>query len=311
MRSPVNLLIHIGYHKTASSFLQQSLFGSAEAGFRRCVDDRTLVNTQIAATNSFYTVEDWVTREVADQAERASDQGLTLVMSHERLSGYPASGGYDSKLIADRLGDCFPGARILIVIREQRSFIRSMYSQYVTDGGDQSLERFLEPPEPHLRRVPGWDFLFLEYDRLIAHYQSLFGSENVLVLPFEHLRADADDFVLRIVRFGGRSDAVPPVERDAVNRKRPLTLQWVTRLANRNLVHSQLSPHGPAPASLARPILLRLARPFEALTPSIVEAQLAHRIEGVVEEAVGTRFTESNQRTSELIGWDLARLGYA
>lgn len=33
-------------------------------------------------------------------AESATEQRSTMVLSHERLSGYPASGGYDSKALA-------------------------------------------------------------------------------------------------------------------------------------------------------------------------------------------------------------------
>ena len=306
----MNLLIHIGYHKTATKFLQQELFDQREAGFRRCVDGRKMVNEDIVATNSFHTVSDAIRDSIQAQAEAAAADGLALVLSHERLSGYPGSGGYDSKLNADRLVACFPGAKILVVIREQRSFIRSMYSQYITDGGDQGIEDFLYPPEPHLRRVPGWDFLFLEYDRLIAHYQSLFGVSRVLALPYEFLRQDGDDFVRRIVHFGGDPDGSATVNPAPVNTKRPLTLQWVTRVANRSSVKTQLSPYGLAPASLARPVLLRLARPFAALTPSAVENHLSKRIAAVVDEAVGGRYTQSNQRTSNLIACDLAPLGY-
>ena len=120
------------------------------------------------------------------------------------MSGYPASGGYDSQLIADRLHRMVPRARVLIVIREQKSFLRSMYSQYVTDGGDLPLSRFLNPPEPHLNRVPGWDFDFLAYHRLIGYYRKLFGPERVLVLPFELLTREPRRFITDILRFCGR-----------------------------------------------------------------------------------------------------------
>ena len=46
----------------------------------------------------------------------ATAEGRTLVLSHERLSGYPSSGGYDRALIAERLNASFPEAKILIVL---------------------------------------------------------------------------------------------------------------------------------------------------------------------------------------------------
>src|SRR3546814_8368538 len=90
-------------------------------------------------------------------------------------------------MIADRLRETFPDARILIVIREQRALIRSMYSQHITDGGTGTLGRFLNRPEPGLGRKPWFDPEVYAFDRLIAYYCGLFGAERVLALPFELL----------------------------------------------------------------------------------------------------------------------------
>jgi hypothetical protein len=66
----------------------------------------------------------------------AEREGLLPIVSFPRLSGHPYSGGYDSRPIADRIAQVFPEARILIVIREQRSTIVSTYKQYVHAGGE-------------------------------------------------------------------------------------------------------------------------------------------------------------------------------
>ena len=55
------------------------------------------------------------------------DEAKVPVISHERLSGYPHSGGHDSKEIAHRLAAVFPNAKVVIVIREQKSMILSNY----------------------------------------------------------------------------------------------------------------------------------------------------------------------------------------
>ena len=98
------------------------------------------------------------------------------VLSHERLSGYPHSGGFDSRAIAERLATVLPGARILIVVREQRSMIHSNYHQYVRDGGACPLHRYLQPPQPSMRRMPGFAAEFFAYDRLVETYRSHFGD---------------------------------------------------------------------------------------------------------------------------------------
>ena len=78
----------------------------------------------------------------------ATTGGLIPVLSYERLSGNPHSGGYDSKEIANRLVQVFPDAKILIVIREQKDIILSTYKQYIIEGGACTVKRYLHPPPP-------------------------------------------------------------------------------------------------------------------------------------------------------------------
>jgi hypothetical protein len=306
-----HILLHIGYHKTGSSFLQREVFDSGDLGFVRLGGERALINRHLVSTNSFHRPPSEIVEKIAGEAAAAAAGGKILVVSHERLSGYPASGGYDSRLIADRLHGAFAHARVLIVIREQKSFIRSMYSQYITDGGDLSPRRFLNPPEPHLNRVPGWDFDFLAYDRLIRHYRDLFGPERVLVLPFEALTREPERFVGDIVRFCGREPGqTAAVSSGLVNPRRPLTLQFVTRLINRYLVRSQLSNRGFLPQPKARAALGLMAPVFNLLSPGLVERALDRRIRRTIEAAVADRYAESNHRTAALIGLDLSAFGY-
>jgi hypothetical protein len=306
-----NVLLHIGYHKTGSTFLQRQVFDAGDLGFVRLSGERRLINQHLIATNSFHEVPAEIVGQIRDEAAAAASAGRILVVSHERLSGYPALGGYDSRLIADRLHGMVPGARVLIVIREQKSFIRSMYSQYVTDGGDQSLSRFLNPPEPHLNRVPGWDFAFLAYHRLIGYYRDLFGAERVVVLPFELLTREPQRFVAGILRFCGRGpENAPPPSATVLNPKRPLTLQFFARLLNRHLVRSQLSNSGFLPHPTSRAALARLAPLVGALSPGFVERALDCRMRRAIDAAVGDRYAESNRLTRALTGLDLAAYGY-
>jgi hypothetical protein len=305
------ILFHIGYHKTASTFLQDKLFSSEPHGFVRLSERYRFINKHFIAANSFHQLSGEIISRVNDEATTAAKQQRTLVVSHERLSGYPASGGFDSRLIADRIHSGFPRARILIVIREQKSFIRSMYSQYVTDGGDLSLSRFLNPPEQHICRVPGWSFDYAMYDRMIAHYFGLFGQDRVCVLPFEMFQRDHQTFIDRILSFTERDPAaMPAVPADVINLRRPLVMQSATRLINRFVFRSQLSPHGfiearrgKSPVEVFRPF-------FDLLGRSFIERRMEARLRSQVEEAVGHRYAQSNRTTSELIGTDLAAYGY-
>ena len=85
--------------------------------------------------------------------EKASARGLVPVLSAERLSGNPHSGGYDSVQIAERLATAFPEGRVLIVIREQTEMLVSAYKQYVKVGGAGTLRQYATPSSD-VPRVP-------------------------------------------------------------------------------------------------------------------------------------------------------------
>src|SRR5574338_137507 len=89
------ILFHIGYHKTASTFLQDKLFKSEPHGFCRLSEGYRLINRHFISANSFHRLSDQIVSQIQSEAAAAERQRKTLVISHERLSGYPASGGFD------------------------------------------------------------------------------------------------------------------------------------------------------------------------------------------------------------------------
>jgi len=221
-----NVLIHAGYHKTGSTYLQEFVFRPEHGLSTETGESRTQIVRDIVVPDNFVFDAGAAREKYRPFVEQAEKQGHRFVLSHERLSGYPPSGGYDRKLVADRLAQTFPGARILLVIREQNSLIRSVYSQYVTDGGDLPLRRFLETPEPALGRVPGFRLEVYEFDRLIEYYRGLFGEKRLLVLPFEMLLRERGAFVNRILAFMDRAPLAQSPG-STTNARRPVTMQFV------------------------------------------------------------------------------------
>jgi len=245
----------------------------------------------------------------------AEAEGLVPVLSVPRLSGHPYSGGYDSKEIADRLKQVFPVARVLIVIREQRSIVLSVYKQFVKAGGPAGPQAFLFPATKRGWRVPGFDYRHFAYDRLIAYYQSLFGRENVLVLLYEDFVADGRSFVQAIAQFADRTvrdevlDGMPFTRRS--NEASSALMIELSRPLNR---FDRRSDVNPTPLFHSRAVS-RFARHVRASSPTAPGARsLATREETklrrLVDEAVGDRYVESNRRTTELTGLDLAAAGW-
>ena len=156
-------LIHIGYNKAASTWLQKRFFKNPKTGFQWT---RKGPGTGVTALASARPLEFSVEKSraiFAAELESARAKGLTPVVSLERLAGHPFSGGFDSKELAHRLTGVFPGARFLAVFREQKSMIVSTFKQYVKAGGTSSLERFIDPPRHRHVRLPQFDLHHFEY----------------------------------------------------------------------------------------------------------------------------------------------------
>ncbi len=310
------VLVHIGYHKTGTKWLRGFLFRDPTTGFGWLPKDSPAIRSLVRD------------RPLDFDAERARERlepliaeteaaGLQPVICWGRLAGQAFSGGHDEKEIADRLKAVLPDARILAVIREQRSMIVSTYKQYVKAGGAAPLKAFLEPAEGQGWRVPSFDFEYFEYHRLLGYYRSLFGPESVLVLPYEQLVTDRKGFVTVVAEFAGR-----PVPDDMLARmlktKRTNPAQsalviGATRALNRFGPRNELNP---APLLDSKRIAALATQERKKVDPSEVKGARAlaqrseQRLRRAVVEAVGDRYAESNQVTSDLFGLDLAGYGW-
>lgn len=304
------ILLHIGFHKAGSTWLQQTLFEDERAGFvpRGDAPRHRLVEEFVVPDALGFDPAPLIER-YAPAVERARAAGRTVALSHERFSGYPSSGGRDRGLIAERLATVFPDARILIIVREQRSLIRSMYSQHVTDGGVESVARFLRTPEPGLVRKPSFGLACYEFDLLVGAYQRLFGRDRVLVLPVEMLAADPAGFAGAITGFCGHP--APPLETvERANTARPLLMQQVQRPLNFLFYHNELSPGALVHVPRFHKRYARTRRAFELLSPRWLEKRLDRRLRRSIEAFVGNHYAASNARTEQLIGRSLAEYGY-
>jgi hypothetical protein len=301
-------LLHIGYHKTGSSWLQQSVFENTAAGFLRVGVEGKGKLTHLIAGNPFENTREKTRENTEARIRKAQARDLVPVISWERLSGTPHSGGFDSKIIADRLAAAFPNARVLIVIREQVSMLVSIYKQYIRAGGAATFRQYVtRPPGP--RRVPLFRFDFLEYHRLIGYYQQLFGADHVLVLQYELLRTQPETFLGRIGEFVGVPATASKFEQVNVSPS-ALTLSFLKRPANRFFVLDAINPAPPFAFSNSHKILKRITRKVDARVPDALKDSYERRWHRYAEQEVGTRYARSNTITANLTGLDLPAFGY-
>jgi len=189
------MFIHIGYHKTATTFLQKYIFPNhpeLEYWNRNCPKYKWLAD--IVTSHNF----DFNAHEIALKAQSVSSTTKVQLISWERLSGAPYRGGSDSRIIADRLHAVFPNGKIIISIRNQLDMIDSLYRQYIHQGGACGFDSFLNLPHDC---CVYFSLKHLYYDRMINYYQQLFGTGAVFVCLYEALQASPDDFIRQLFGF--------------------------------------------------------------------------------------------------------------
>ena len=222
------LLLHPGLHKTATTWLQTVPF-----------QDRSLFNSLLShrqIDDLLVRPHEWdwrPTEAIAEIAHARSVEGghLIDVLSSEILTGHPFFGSREAPLLAKRVREVVGEAKVLLTVRRQHEWIRSLYQQYIKRGGRLSFIDFVAgESEP---QYPSFAHLSLEFHRFTDEFARHFGASNVLVLPQELLRQDIAHFFTLLSRFVGAGDIRPkPSWSQSVGGSPPPGSDWLLRWAS-------------------------------------------------------------------------------
>lgn len=231
------------------------------------------------------------------------------VISQEQLAGTPDKGVYCGKDVADRLKKVFPEAAILLVVREQSSYVLSCYNQRIRSGSNMSLERFIGSEGTV---IPGYppviDPDFLKYHHLVSYYQKLFGSERVVVLSFEEVVSNFSSAASRLQEELGLEPK--PCEPEAWgNRGEGMATVRLKRFLN--TFAGESSAFGKGRYAFTWKPLNGVARAFQLLAPSSLQAAQKECYLRKIRQHYGDCFSASNRKLERLTGLDLKSLGYS
>jgi hypothetical protein len=314
------LLVHVGLARTGTTWLQKHVFANSphlftpadpslppmerakQLGRRLCKDGgERLVNELDFDIAAFRRGCDAI---LVPASQRA-------VISSERLSGSVLSGGFDRAILARRIKAVFPEARILLVIREQRALLMSMYIQYLKYGGWHTIRDFVDPPSDG--RLPCFAPSYLMYDRLIDLYQETFGKDNVLVLPYELFATAIEDYVGAICAFVGVAELPAfPLNKVENARRRNVSSYALKGIAYR---FRSSSANGFAPSVLPKRVragtLQGMRAMIDLVVPQTLEKRFSERLRSELDRALPAGFyAESNRRAAGLTALPLAQYGY-
>ena len=182
--------IHIGYHKTGSTFLQKRIFPRLPVNLITAPDIKYISDSEEFDKNLFISK--------LKKREKGTECAKTVI-SQEGFSGSSdGNPARDPFRIADRLKETIPNAKIIIVTRDPEDYMHSLYAFRVAVRGleTRTYERYIQAKKEQLRRK-------LNYPVLINHYRELFGKDAVLVLEYEELKEGPHKFIEKLTDFIG------------------------------------------------------------------------------------------------------------
>lgn len=198
----VELFAHVGFGRAGSTSIQKifenAYFHDEEKGRDRFVKvnntNRYFVDTDLYGNPK----REYDLSQISFRLKSNSVTENVRMLFSERLSGHWYSGGYDRVKISETLRSKFPGIKILLVIRNQKDHLKSIYLHYLKKGGNLPFEAYFIRKKTNGYRIPCFDKIFFEIGSTIEYYQGLFGARNVVALPFEFFSKDHDGFFRKI-----------------------------------------------------------------------------------------------------------------
>jgi len=197
------VVIHIGIHKTGSTYLQEAFFPHMDVDLVTDIGESHLRDLSTGGIEA-----------VAEAARTSRMRGRGFVWSQEALSGRAdGNRSVDYKAVAQCLGKSFSEVTILIVLRRPRDYILSLFCYYAVNRGlvwrdlgsylDRNFQDRLAPK--------------LDYRDLVSLYRGLFDPNQVVVLRYEDFRDHPECFLSEVSSLCG-CEMPRPLRLEKVNQ---------------------------------------------------------------------------------------------
>ena len=202
-----SISLHLGAHKTATTYIQQALEQSSDALRARGVGYIPLGEMRPAITRSIGLSGIARGRAARRVLDRYCDC-RTLILSDENIPGLPVPGRRGlyyprRRFRVRRLLRKLPRAdvRIFFAIRAYDSFVSSMYSEIIRHSPFVAPDLYLK----------GVDIDAFDWRRVIASFVGMVGAERVTVWRHEDL-ASVQDRLFDLLTAGHGECVQPPAE---------------------------------------------------------------------------------------------------
>ena len=304
----MRIVFHLGMHKTGTSWLQ-AVFFSGHPDIFLVADHRQpwkdpLLRDLIVTPETHFDPDRC--RVDFDQSRstklRAAQQSHKLLMiSAERLSGHPYSGGHDRVQILWRIKRAFPEAEILLVIRNQIDAIRSVYKQMVAGGCTIPLTKLLQQ---RYWKTCGFDPSYWDYYEYLNIARRIFGQKAVKVLCYEFMKNNVSQFMDRLCSHYDLRSYYPRDTSKLVNPSLPDGSIEILRLGN-YFRETEFNNNPLVKINIIYSVLV-------TMVPEILQIfsndTLPHAL--ALPQSLIERYTHNNQRLAEIVDFPLDTYGY-
>jgi|GEM_PF-2484175 len=313
MASNIDVTIHVGLSKAASTYLQETYLPG--------IEDALFVHAPFRPEQPANPVQQFVyellfrnparldrarfRRDIADFL--AASGHSKVVISSEALFGTPFQNHSDFCTNTQAVADVFGRPKIWLLLRRQDRWLESTFSQFLKAGLSTTPERFTNYRNGEFSEYrwvyggPNLDVRDLDWTPFVQHYYDTFGKDRVLVQTFEHFARDPQATLGRFCEFAG----ITPHEPADAQRKNvslsPVSA-FVARAANALPMNLKLTlkryiPSEMHPALILNRTLDPLLGRKRIFPQSLAQAALDHH-------------RTNNRHLATLLDQDLSTLGY-
>jgi len=277
MNKSYPLYFHIGYPKTATSFLQDEIFPQFKSIHFIPLSELKDPLLKITSQDEF----NFDYKKIREDIISKLDPDKPNLISFEGLCGEIIFKHTNQKQIADRLHKLFPESHIIIIIRNQYDLIKSLYRQSIHLGGTKKFTEFINfqygKIKPSYITIDGRVNLeMFKFLPLIDYYNELFNPSNVHIILFEIIKVDGiKKFVEKFISILRTNDQIKTPNK-LTNEGYQLRQIQIARFLNKifkknKLIENGLIPDIPIP---------KIGRLNTSLIRKILQSKLSFKLLG-------------------------------
>jgi len=194
----MEVYVHLGIHKTGSSFLQKVFFPHYTNEV--CFLDRAKLASfkEYVLNEDDFEFDKTKALKLFNEALGANQSCNKVVISDEEFYGNPYLAVLDRKRNFDRLCEIFgKSLKVILFLRNQENLLNSLYNQYVKTGGTASFKAFL-----NYKKYPlNFRVSYLLYDKYVDYLIKSLGREKVKIYLYEEFMEDKSEVLSDMNKF--------------------------------------------------------------------------------------------------------------